>query len=135
MAIFMGNKVAVIVGTTNTITDHVSTVSLSRELDVVDITAMNDTVANAITGVERSTLNLELYNDFDSGSVNALFENALGTKLNIRLVPVSGTVTATNPSYTMSCLISNWTPINGSVDGVASVSASFPVTAITKATS
>lgn len=135
MAIFMGNKVAVIVGTTNTITDHVSTVSLSRELDVVDITAMNDTVANAITGVERSTLNLELYNDFDSGSVNALFENALGTKLNIRLVPVSGTVSATNPSYTMSCLISNWTPINGSVDGVASVSASFPVTAITKANS
>jgi hypothetical protein len=135
MAIFMGNKVAVIVGTTNTITDHVSTVSLSRELDVVDITAMNDTVANAITGVERSTLNLELYNDFDAGSVNALFENALGTKLNIRLVPVSGTVSATNPSYTMSCLISNWTPINGSVDGVASVSASFPVTAITKANS
>jgi hypothetical protein len=135
MAIFMGNKVAVVVGTTNTITDHVSTVSLSRELDVVDITAMNDTVANAITGVERSTLNIELYNDFDAGSVNALFENALGTKLNIRLIPVSGTVTATNPSYTMSCLISNWTPINGSVDGVASVSASFPITAITKATS
>ena len=135
MAIFMGNKVAVVVGTTNTITDHVSTVSLSRELDVVDITAMNDTVANAITGVERSTLNLELYNDFAANSVNALFEDALGTKLNIRLIPVSGTVTATNPSYTMSCLISNWTPINGSVDGVASVSASFPITAITKATS
>lgn len=135
MAIFMGNKVAVIVGTTNTITDHVSSVSLSRELDVVDITAMTDTVANAITGVERSTLNLELYNDFDASSVNALFENALGTKLNIRLIPVSGTVTATNPSYTMSCLISNWTPINGSIDGVMSVSASFPITAIVKANS
>ena len=135
MAIFMGNKVAVIVGTTNTITDHVSSVSLSRELDVVDITAMTDTVANAITGVERSTLNLELYNDFAASSVNALFEDALGTKLNIRLIPVSGTVTATNPSYTMSCLISNWTPINGSVDGVASVSASFPITAITKSNS
>lgn len=135
MAIFMGNKVAVVVGTTNTITDHVSTVSLSRELDVVDITSMTDTVANAITGVERSTLNLELFNDFDANSVNALFENNLGNKLNIRLIPVSGTVTATNPSYTMSCLISNWTPINGSVDGVMSVSASFPITAIVKATS
>lgn len=135
MAIFMGNKVAVIVGTTNTITDHVSSVSLSRELDVVDITAMTDTVANAITGVERSTLNLELYNDFAASSVNALFEDALGTKLNIRLIPVSGTVTATNPSYTMSCLISNWTPINGSIDGVMSVSASFPITAIVRANS
>jgi len=135
MAIFMGNKVAVVVGTTNTITTFVNTVSLNRELDVVDITAMTDTVANAITGVERSTLNLELYNDFAASSVNALFEDALGSKLNIKLIPVSGTVSATNPSYSMSCLISNWTPINGSIDGVASVSASFPVTAITRATS
>jgi len=131
----MGNKVAVVVGTTNTITTFVNTVSLNRELDVVDITAMTDTVANAITGVERSTLNLELYNDFAASSVNALFEDALGSKLNIKLIPVSGTVSATNPSYSMSCLISNWTPINGSIDGVASVSASFPVTAITKSNS
>lgn len=135
MAIFMGNKVAVVVGTTNTITTFVNTVSLNRELDVVDITAMTDSVANAITGVERSTLNLELYNDFAASSVNALFEDALGSKLNIKLIPVSGTVSATNPSYSMSCLISNWTPINGSIDGVASVSASFPVTAITKSNS
>lgn len=133
MAIFMGNQVAVVVGTTNTISTFVNTVSLNRELDVVDITALTDSVANAITGVERSTLNLELYNDFASNSVNALFENALGTKLNIQLIPVSTTVSATNPRYSMSCLISNWTPINGSIDGVASVSVSFPITAITKA--
>jgi len=134
MAIFMGNKVAVIVGTT-TITDHVSTVSLAREIDQVEITAMNDTLANVIGGVERSTVNLELYNDFASGSVNSLFEDALGTKLNIKLIPVSGTVSATNPSYTMSCLVSSWTPINGAVDAVQSVSVSLPVTALTKSTS
>jgi hypothetical protein len=134
MAIFMGNKVAVIVGTT-TITDHVSTVSLAREIDQVEITAMNDTLANVIGGVERSTVNLELYNDFASGSVNSLFEDALGTKLNIKLIPVSGTVSATNPSYTMSCLVSSWTPVNGAIDSVASVSVSLPVTALTKSTS
>ena len=134
MAIFMGNKVAVIVGTT-TITDHVNTVSLAREIDQVEITAMNDTLANVIGGVERSTVNLELYNDFASGSVNSLFEDALGTKLNIKLIPVSGTVSATNPSYTMSCLVSSWTPINGAVDAVQSVSVSLPVTALTKSTS
>jgi len=134
MAIFMGNKVAVIVGT-STITDHVSTVSLAREIDQVEITAMNDTVQNMIGGIERPTLNLELYNDFASASVNALFEDALGTKLNIKLIPGSGTVSATNPSYTMSCLISSWTPVNGAIDSVASVSVSIPVTALTKSTS
>jgi len=134
MAIFMGNKVAVIVGTT-TITDHVSTVSLAREIDQVEITSMGDNIQNMIGGVERPTLNLELFNDFAASSVNALFEDALGTKLNIKLIPVAGTVTATNPSYTMSCLISSWTPINGAVDAVASVSVSLPVTALTKSTS
>ena len=134
MAIFMGNKVAVIVGT-STITDHVSTVSLAREIDQVEITAMNDNLNNFVGGIERSVLNLELYNDFASASVNSLFEDALGTKLNIKLIPVSGTVSATNPSYTMSCLISSWTPVNGAVDAVASVSVSLPVTALTKSTS
>lgn len=134
MAIFMGNKVAVIAGST-TITDHVSTVSLNREIDQVEITAMNDNFNNFVGGVERSVLNLELYNDFAASSVNSLFEDALGTKLNIKLIPVSGTVSSTNPSYTMSCLISSWTPINGAVDAVASVSVSLPVTALTKSTS
>lgn len=134
MAIFMGNKVAVIVGTT-TITDHVSTVSLAREIDQVEITAMSDNIQNMIGGVERPTLSLELYNDFAAASVNSLFEDALGTKLNIKLIPVAGTVSATNPSYTMSCLVSSWTPINGAIDSVASVSVSLPVTALTKSTS
>lgn len=130
----MGNKVAVIVGTT-TISDHVSTVSLAREIDQVEITAMNDNFANVIGGVERSVLNLEVFNDFAAASVNSLFEDALGTKLNIKLIPVSGTVSSTNPSYTMSCLVSSWTPVNGAVDAVASVSVSLPVTALTKSTS
>ena len=134
MAIFMGNKVSVVVGST-TISDHVSTVSLAREIDQVEITAMNDNFANVIGGVERSVLNLEVFNDFAAASVNSLFEDALGTKLNIKLIPVSGTVSATNPSYTMSCLVSSWTPVNGAVDAVASVSVSLPVTALTKSTS
>ena len=134
MAIFMGNKVSVIVGTT-TITDHVSTVSLAREIDQVEITAMNDTVQNMIGGIERPTLNLELYNDFASSSVNSLFEDALGTKLAIQLIPVSGTVTATNPRYSMSVLVAQWQPINGTIDSPMTASITLPVTALTKATS
>jgi hypothetical protein len=96
---------------------------------------MSDNVQNMIGGVERPTLSLEVYNDFAAASVNSLFEDALGTKLNIKLIPVAGTVSATNPSYTMSCLVSSWTPINGAIDSVASVSVSLPVTALTKSTS
>jgi len=134
MAIFMGNKVAVIVGT-STISSFVSTVSLNREVEAVTITAMNDTVQNMIGGIEVSSLSMEIFNDFAAASVNSLFEDAIGSKLAIKLIPVTGTVTATNPSYSMSCLITQWTPISGSTDSAALASVTFPVTALTKATS
>ena len=134
MAIFMGNKVAVIVGT-STISSFVSTVSLNREVEAVTITAMNDTVQNMIGGIEVSSISMEIFNDFAAASVNSLFEDAIGSKLAIKLIPVTGTVTATNPSYSMSCLITQWTPINGSTDGAATASVTYPVTALTKATS
>jgi geranylgeranyl pyrophosphate synthase len=57
MAIFMGNKVAVVAGTT-TITTFVSAVSLSREIDAVEITAMTDSVQNLIGGIERPSVTL-----------------------------------------------------------------------------
>lgn len=133
MAIFMGNKVAVIAGTT-TITAFVSTVDLNREVEAVTITAMSDTVQNMIGGIETSNVSLEIYNDFASGSVNSIFEDAIGTKLAIKLIPVTGTVSTTNPSYSMSCLITQWTPINGQ-QGAATATVSYPVTALTKATS
>jgi hypothetical protein len=134
MAIFMGNKVTVIAGST-TISDHISTVSLNREVEAVFITAMNDTVQNAIAGIEVSSVSLEVFNDFAASQVNSVFEDALGTKLAIKLIPVTGSVTATNPSYSMSCLITNWTPISGQTDGAMTASVTLPVTAITKSTS
>ena len=134
MAIFMGNKVAGVAGTT-TITTFVSAVSLSREIDAVEITAMTDSVQNLIGGIERPSVTLEVFNDFAASSVNSIFEDALGTKLALQLIPVSGTVTATNPRYSMSVLVAQWQPINGSIDAPMTASITLPVTALTKATS
>ena len=130
----MGNQVAVIAGTT-TISSFVSSVSLSREVDAVEITSMTNTARNYIGGLEASTVSLELFNDFASASVNSLFEDALGTKLAIKLIPVTGTVSATNPSYSMSCFIGSWQPINATPDSPMTASVTFPVTALTKSTS
>ena len=134
MAIFMGNQVAVIVGTT-TISTFVSSVALNREVDAVEITSMTNTSRNYIGGLEASSLSLELFNDFAAASVNSLFEDALGTKLAIKLIPVTGTVTATNPSYTMSCYIGSWQPIQATPDSPSTASVTFPITALTKSTS
>jgi len=130
----MGNNVHVKAGAT-TITTFVSSVSLSREVDAVEITAMTNSIQNLLGGIERPSVSLEVYNDFAASSVNGIFEDALGTKLALELIPVSGTVSATNPRYSMSVLVSQWQPINGTLDGPATASITLPVTALTKATS
>ena len=130
----MGNKVAVIAGAT-TISTFVSSVSLSREVDAVEITAMTDTVQNIIGGIERPSVTLEVFNDFAASSVNSIFEDALGTKLALQLIPVTGTVSATNPRYSMSVLVSQWQPINGTTDAPMTASIVLPVTALSKLTS
>ena len=49
--------------------------------------------------------------------------------------PNGSTTSATNPSYTATALVSEWTPLNGAVGELASASVTWPVSgAITKAT-
>jgi len=134
MAIFMGNNVAVAAGGT-TITTFVSTVNLNRVVDQVEITSMTNTHNNFVGGIERSTVDLEVFQDFASSSINSIFEDALGTKIALILVPVTGTISTTNPKYSMSVLISEWQPINGTTDAPMTATVSFPVTALTKTTS
>lgn len=134
MAIFMNNNVVVILGGT-TISDHVSSVTLNREVDAVEITAMSDTDHVFLKGLNANSVSLEFFNDFATSSVNSIIDDAIGTYLNLKLIPVSGTVTSTNPSYTMSCFIQQWQPISGTPQDVATASVTWPVKALTKSTS
>jgi hypothetical protein len=134
MAIFMGNNVVVILAGT-TISDHVSSVTLNREVDAVEITAMTNTDHVFLAGLNNNSVTLEWFQDFAATSVNSLIDDSIGSYLNLKLIPVSGTVTATNPSYTMSCFIGQWQPIQATPESVVTASVTWPVKALTKSTS
>ena len=66
--------------------------------------------------------------DFGAGSVDAVLfpliqNNSLAT---VVLTPTSGTVSATNPSYTALCLVNQYTPFASSVGDLATLSVSWP---------
>jgi hypothetical protein len=130
----MNNNVVVILGGT-TISDHVSSVTLNREVDAVEITSMSDTDHTFLKGLNSNSVSLEFFNDFAASSVNSIIDDAMGTYLNLKLIPVSGTVSSTNPSYTMSCFIQQWQPISGTPQDVSTSSVTWPVKALTKSTS
>jgi hypothetical protein len=115
MAVFLNNKVGVKVNSVD-LSDHVTSVTLNRSFDELEVTAMGDTGHKFVKGLEASSVTISFLNDTASSKTLATLQAAWGTSVTVVLIQDSGTaVGATNPLYTMTCLINNTTDINGAV--------------------
>ena len=127
MAVFMSNKVGVKVNTVD-LSDHVTSVTLNRNFDELEVTAMGDSGHKFVKGLEASSVTIDFLNDTASANVLATLQAAWGTNVTIVLLQEKGTaVSATNPLYTMTCLVNNTTDINGAVGDLSTQSLTFNV--------
>ena len=127
MAVFMSNKVGVKVNSVD-LSDHVTAVTLNRAFDELEVTAMGDSGHKFVKGLEASSVTIDFLNDTAAANVLATLQAAWGTNVPIVLLQEKGTaVSATNPLYTMTCLINNTTDINGAVGDLSTQSLTFNV--------
>ena len=117
MAIFLSNGV---VATLNSValSDHVTSASISRTFDELEVTAMGDTAHKFVKGLEASTITLDFLNDdaaSGAGSVRATLQAAWGTTVPLTLKQTSAAVSTTNPLYSTTVLVNNTQDINGAV--------------------
>jgi len=136
MAVFFNQSVTVTVNSVD-LTDHITSVTGFNETcaDILT-TAMSETNVSRIGGIKDSSVSIEFLNDFAASKVYATLKDLLGTAVNVTITPASGSVTATNPKKTASCLITELPFIDGSVGDLSTVSVTWPVTgAISTATS
>jgi hypothetical protein len=124
----------VLFGSTD-ISDHVSSISLSSNYDIVETTAFGQTAKTRVAGLADNSVTLELHQDYATSSIEQTIYPTLGTAVTIAVKPVNATTTAGNPQYAFSALVAEWTPLNGSVGELATASVSWPISgAITKTT-
>ena len=115
MAVFLNNKVGVKVNSVD-LSDHVTSITLNRSFDELEVTAMGDTGHKFVKGLEASSVTISFLNDTASSKTLATLQAAWGTSVTVVLLQDKDTaVSATNPLYTMTCLINNTTDINGAV--------------------
>ena len=136
MAVFFNQSVTVTVNSVD-LTDHITSVTGFNETcaDILT-TAMSETNVSRIGGIKDSSVSIEFLNDFAASKVYATLKDLFGTAVNVTITPASGSVTATNPKKTASCLITELPFIDGSVGDLSTVSVTWPVTgAISTATS
>jgi len=125
MAVFMSNNVGVKVNSVD-LSDHVTAVTLNRSFDELEVTAMGDSGHKYVKGLEAGSVTIDFLNDTASANVLATLQAAWGTNVTIVLLQTKGTaVSATNPLYTMTCLINNTTDINGAVGDLSTQSLTF----------
>ena len=104
----------------------IAQVNLEISSDDVETTAFGQTFRSRVGGLKDGTLQLDFMQDFAASSVDATLFPLLNTLATVVITPTSGTVSATNPSYTALCLVNQYTPFASSVGDLATVSVSFP---------
>jgi hypothetical protein len=100
-------------------------------LDIVaeeqETTSFGSTFRTRIGGLKDATVSLDFHQDFGAASIDATLFPLLGTNATVVIKPTSGSVTATNPSYSFEALVTQYQPFASSVGDLASLSVSWPV--------
>lgn len=104
-----------------------NSVELSQEADDLETTAFGSSWRTRIGGLKQASLTLNFMQDFAAGSVDAVLNPLLGSIATVVIKPTSGTVTSTNPTYTMQALVTQYSPFASSVGDIATLSVSWPV--------
>ena len=107
------------------LSDHVTSATINRIFEELEITAMGDNSRKYVKGLETSTVALDFLSDTAAANVNATLQAAWGTTVALTLKQTSAAVSATNPLYSTTVLVNNTTDINGAVGDIASQSITF----------
>jgi hypothetical protein len=113
--------------------DHIASVTLGSTYDVLETTAFKGgnvpaAAKTRIAGLVDNSVTLEFHQDFAAGSVNATIYPLLGTEVAVKIQPVNGAISATNPEYQFNAVVSEWTALNGAVGELATASVTWPIT-------
>lgn len=135
MAKFAATDYKVTINGTNFST-NLNSVELAIESDDLETTAFGGDFRTRVGGLKSGSITLQFMQDFGSSSVDATLFPLLNTLATVVIVPTSGTVTATNPSYTATCLVNSYSPFASSVGDIATLSVTWPTSGtITRGTS
>jgi hypothetical protein len=124
MAIFLSNGVVVTLNSVD-LSDHVTSASISRIFEELEVTAMGDSSRKFTKGLETSTITLDFLNDTATGEVLQTLQAAWGTTVALTLKQTSDAISATNPEYQTTVLVNNTTDINGAVGDISTQSITF----------
>jgi hypothetical protein len=126
VAVFLNNGVVLTVNAVD-LSNHVTSVTLNRTFDELEVTAMGDSGHKFVKGLEASSITIDFLNDTATANVLQTLQAAWGTNITVTVKQTSAATSATNPLYTMTALVNNTTDINGAVGDLGTQSVTWNV--------
>jgi len=111
------------------LSDHINSVEIAQSFDSVETTAFGDAGRTRTGGLEDSSITLSFHQDFAAASVDATIAPLVGgtASFEVRAVGTATAVSATNPKYTGTVLVTEWNPISGGVGELSTADVTWPV--------
>lgn len=138
MAIVMSNDCSLVVNGVN-LSDHVREITLQMSAEDLDATAMGATSRAHAVGLRDDRIEVTFLQDYAAGKVDATLSGLVSSSTPFTVVAkhTSAATSATNPSYTLSSLLFDYTPIDATVGEISAPEVTFlpaPASAIVRAT-
>ena len=104
------------VGGTN-ISDHCSSVTIETNADKVDVTSFGASYREYTQGLKDANITLEIFQDYAVGNVDQILSalHASGGTFPVVIRPTPAVKSATNPEYTMTGVLFDYSPLAGAV--------------------
>jgi hypothetical protein len=102
-------------------------VTLSLSAEEQETTAFGSDFRSRISGLRDASISLEFHQDFGASSVDATLFPLLGNEVEVIVKPTSDAVSATNPGFTGTFLVTEYSPLDSSIGDLATLSVEWPL--------
>lgn len=103
-------------------------VSISDTADQIDVSSFGSAgYRSFIAGLKKAEIAATFFQDFQVGGIDATLQPlyATGGTFALEVRPTSAAASATNPKYTMTARLYDWSPLNGAVGDANSIDVTF----------
>jgi predicted secreted protein len=112
-----------------------ASVELPIEVEEQETTAFGSSWRTRIAGLRTGSITLEFHQDFAAAAIDTVLYPLLGTNATVTVRPAGTVTSATNPAFTGTFLVTQYSPFNSTVGDLATLSVTWPLNGeLTRAT-
>jgi hypothetical protein len=109
------------------LSDHISSATIETTRAEVDVTAFGSVNTETLAGLGDASMTFAVFQDFAAGEVDATLWplSTSNTPVTVSVKHTNAATSATNPLYSMSALLFNYSPLDGAIGDASTTNVTF----------